>query len=82
MTPTQQEMMSGLARVIQRISSSAPLRYLTSEEVANSSSTIAARYLELADASRHPTSSVNSFRANQSALMVPNTSALGRCGNP
>jgi rhamnose utilization protein RhaD (predicted bifunctional aldolase and dehydrogenase) len=52
MTPVQRAMMSGLAQVIQRISSSAPLRYLTDDEVANSSSTIASRYLELANASR------------------------------
>lgn len=52
MTPAQWAMMSGLARVIQRISSSAPLRYLTDDEVANSASTIASRYLELANASR------------------------------
>ncbi|PYX62567.1 MAG: class II aldolase [Acidobacteria bacterium] len=53
MTPAQRAMMSGLARVIQRISSSAPLRYLTDEEVANSSSMIASRYRERADAIRH-----------------------------
>jgi rhamnose utilization protein RhaD (predicted bifunctional aldolase and dehydrogenase) len=52
-TPAQRAMMSGLARVIQRISSSAPLRYLTDEEVANSSSMIASRYREVADASRY-----------------------------
>lgn len=52
MTPAQRAMMSGLAQVIQRISSSAPLRYLTDDEVANSSCTIASRYLELANASR------------------------------
>jgi rhamnose utilization protein RhaD (predicted bifunctional aldolase and dehydrogenase) len=44
MTPGQRAIMSGLARVVQRISSCAPLRYLTEEEVANSSSTIASRY--------------------------------------
>jgi len=57
MTPAQQAMMSGLAQVIQRIASSAPLRYLTDDEVANSSSTIASRYLELANASRDSTGS-------------------------
>ena len=51
MTPAQRAMMSGLAQVIQRISSSAPLRYLTEEEVANSSSMIASRYREFANAS-------------------------------
>jgi rhamnose utilization protein RhaD (predicted bifunctional aldolase and dehydrogenase) len=50
MTPAQRAMMSGLARVIQRISSSAPLRYLTEEEIANSSGVIASRYRERADA--------------------------------
>jgi len=38
-------------QVIQRISSSASLRYLTEEEVANSSSMIASRDRELANAS-------------------------------
>ncbi len=47
MSIAQRAMMSGLARVIRRISSSAPIRYLTDEEVANSS-VIASRYLELA----------------------------------
>jgi rhamnose utilization protein RhaD (predicted bifunctional aldolase and dehydrogenase) len=40
MTPVQRAMMSGLAQVIQRTSSSAPLRYLTKQEVADSCSTI------------------------------------------
>jgi len=55
MTPAQRAMMSGLAQVIQRISLSAPLRYLTDDEVANCSSTIASRYLELTNASRDST---------------------------
>jgi len=53
MTPAQRAMMSGLAQVIQRVSSSALLRYLTEEEVANSFSMIASRYRELANASRY-----------------------------
>jgi rhamnose utilization protein RhaD (predicted bifunctional aldolase and dehydrogenase) len=52
MSTAQRAMMSGLARVIQRISSSAPLRYLTEEEVANSSSMIASRYRELTSPNR------------------------------
>jgi rhamnose utilization protein RhaD (predicted bifunctional aldolase and dehydrogenase) len=44
MTPAQRAMMNGLAQVIQRTSSSAPLRYLTKEEVADSCSTIGSRY--------------------------------------
>jgi rhamnose utilization protein RhaD (predicted bifunctional aldolase and dehydrogenase) len=44
MTPAERAMMTGLAQVIQRISSSAPLRYLSEDEVANSSSMIASRY--------------------------------------
>jgi len=44
-------MISGLARVTQRISSSSLLRYLTEAEVANSSSLIAPRYREFAKAS-------------------------------
>ncbi len=49
MTHAQRAMMSGLAQVIQRISSAAPLRYLTEEEVANSSRMIACRYRERPD---------------------------------
>jgi len=52
MTPAQRAMMSGLAQTVQRISSSAPLHYLTEEEVANSA-TITSRYQELANASRY-----------------------------
>jgi rhamnose utilization protein RhaD (predicted bifunctional aldolase and dehydrogenase) len=44
MTPVQRAMMSGLAQVVQRTSSSAPLRYLTDEEVAKSCSVISSRY--------------------------------------
>ncbi|HEV2114103.1 MAG TPA: class II aldolase/adducin family protein [Terriglobales bacterium] len=44
-------MISGLAQVIQRISSSAPIRYLTEAEISNISSTAAYRYRELANAS-------------------------------
>jgi rhamnose utilization protein RhaD (predicted bifunctional aldolase and dehydrogenase) len=50
MTPAQRAMMSGLAQVIQRISSSTQLRYLTDEEIAKSSS-ILPRYRELVDSS-------------------------------
>ncbi len=52
MSIAQRAMMSGLSRVIQRISSSAPIRYLANEEVA-SSSVIASRYCELAGPSRY-----------------------------
>jgi rhamnose utilization protein RhaD (predicted bifunctional aldolase and dehydrogenase) len=52
MSIVQRAMMGGLARVIQRISSSAPIRYLADEEVA-SSSVIASRYFELASPSRY-----------------------------
>ena len=52
MSTAQRAMMSGLARVIQRISSSAPIRYLADEEVANSSM-IGSRYCELASPSRY-----------------------------
>jgi rhamnose utilization protein RhaD (predicted bifunctional aldolase and dehydrogenase) len=51
MTPTERKVISGLAQVVQRISSSAALRYLTEVEVANSSSIIVSRYRELANAS-------------------------------
>ena len=52
MTPAQRAMMSGLAQVVQRINSSAPLRYLTDEEIVNSSSIIP-RYRELVNAGRY-----------------------------
>ena len=51
MTPSQSAIMTGLAQVVQRISPSAPLRYLTEKEVENSSSTIAARYRDVLDKS-------------------------------
>jgi len=41
MTPSQRAMMSGLAQVVQRINSSAPIHYLTDEEVAYSVRSIA-----------------------------------------
>jgi rhamnose utilization protein RhaD (predicted bifunctional aldolase and dehydrogenase) len=50
MTPVERKMISGLAQVAQRISSSAALRYLTEAEVANSSRVIASRYREGANA--------------------------------
>ena len=58
MSTAQRAMMSGLAQVIQRISSTAPIRYLAEEEVASSSVT-ASRYGELASASRHTARPVN-----------------------
>ena len=51
MTPAETAMLSGLAQVVQRISPSAALRYLTEAEVAAASSTAAYRYRELANAS-------------------------------
>jgi rhamnose utilization protein RhaD (predicted bifunctional aldolase and dehydrogenase) len=52
MSIAERAMMGGLAQVLQRISSSAPIRYLADEEVA-SSSVIASRYYELASPSRY-----------------------------
>ena len=52
LTPAEIAMLSGLAQVVQRIDPSAPVRYLTEDEVAASSSTAAYRYRELAN-SRH-----------------------------
>jgi hypothetical protein len=43
-------MLSGLAKVVQRIGPSAPVRYLTEDQVAAVSSTAAYRYRELANA--------------------------------
>jgi rhamnose utilization protein RhaD (predicted bifunctional aldolase and dehydrogenase) len=51
MTPAETAMLSGLAQVVQRISPSTPLRYLTEAEVAEGSSTAAYRYRVLANAS-------------------------------
>jgi len=49
-TPAELAMISGLAQVVQRIGASAPLRYLTRAEVPSSSSKVAHRYRELANA--------------------------------
>jgi rhamnose utilization protein RhaD (predicted bifunctional aldolase and dehydrogenase) len=49
-TPAERAMISGLAQVVQRIAASAPLRYLTRAEVPSSSSKVAHRYRELANA--------------------------------
>ena len=49
MTPAQRATMSGLAQIIRRIDSCAPIRYLTDEEIRNSSS-IVLRYRTLVDA--------------------------------
>jgi rhamnose utilization protein RhaD (predicted bifunctional aldolase and dehydrogenase) len=51
MTPAEIAMLSGLAQVVQRVDPSAPLRYLTKDELAASSSMAAYRYRELANAS-------------------------------
>ena len=51
MTLTERKMISGLAQVVQRIGSSAALRHLTEDEVANSSGIISSRYRELTNAS-------------------------------
>jgi ribulose-5-phosphate 4-epimerase/fuculose-1-phosphate aldolase len=59
MSIAQRALMSGLARVIQRISASTPIRYLADEEVA-SSSVIASRYCELARPSRYSSTEVSS----------------------
>ena len=49
MTAAECAMISGLAQVVQRIPASAPIRYLTEAEIANSSSAVAYRYRELAN---------------------------------
>lgn len=48
MTSSQRAMLSGLAKVVQRINPSAPIHYLSDEEVEYSARTIASRYLEKA----------------------------------
>jgi hypothetical protein len=45
-------MISGLAQVVQRVSASAPLRYLTETAVGGISNQVANRYRELANASQ------------------------------
>jgi hypothetical protein len=54
MTSSQRAMMSGLAQVVQRINSSAPIHYLSDEEVEYSARTITSRYLEKAAANTMP----------------------------
>ena len=54
MTSSQRAMMSGLAQVVQRINSSAPIHYLSDEEVEYSARTIASRYLEKSEADAVP----------------------------
>jgi hypothetical protein len=49
MTSAECAMIGGLAQVVQRIPASAPIRYLTECEIANSSSAVAYRYRELAN---------------------------------
>jgi len=51
MTPAERAMLSGLASVVQRIPASAPLRYLSEVEIANTSGVIAQRYRKRANAS-------------------------------
>ena len=48
-TSAECAMINGLAQVVQRIPASAPIRYLTEAEIANSSSAVAYRYRELAN---------------------------------
>lgn len=54
MTASQRAMLSGLARVVQRINPSAPIHYLSDAEVEYSARTIASRYLEKAGANAVP----------------------------
>jgi rhamnose utilization protein RhaD (predicted bifunctional aldolase and dehydrogenase) len=49
-SPAAIAMLSGLARVVQRLNTSAPIRYLTEDEVAGLSPEVAHRYCELAGA--------------------------------
>ncbi len=50
-TPAQRVMIRGLAHVVHRISASAPIRYLTEDEVPNCSGATACRYRERSNAS-------------------------------
>ena len=74
MTPAEIAMLSGLAQVVQRIGSAAPLRYLTEAEVAAGASTAAYRYRELANASHDVTFAF----ARHSARLRPQQAAVSR----
>jgi rhamnose utilization protein RhaD (predicted bifunctional aldolase and dehydrogenase) len=50
--PAELAMISGLAQVVQRLSASAPVRYLTEDEVAGLSCQVAYRYRDLANGSQ------------------------------
>ena len=50
MAPAELAMISGLAQVVQRLSASAPIHYLTEAEIARISSQAAHHYRELAGA--------------------------------
>ena len=50
MTPAQYAVLGGLAQVVQRISRSAPMRYLTEAEIGSGLNVDAYRYRELAEA--------------------------------
>jgi rhamnose utilization protein RhaD (predicted bifunctional aldolase and dehydrogenase) len=50
--PAELAILSGLAQVVQRLRESAPLRYLTCDEVAGISSEVAYRYRKIANGSR------------------------------
>jgi hypothetical protein len=54
MTSSQRAMMTGLAQVVLRINSSAPIHYLSDEEVEYSARTITSRYLDKAVANAVP----------------------------
>ena len=54
MSSSQRAIMSGLAQVVQRIDSSAPIHYLSDEEVEYSARTIASRYMEKTHADAVP----------------------------
>lgn len=50
MTPAERAMISGLAQVVLRLGPNTPVRYLTQSEIEDSSSHVAYRYRELANA--------------------------------
>jgi rhamnose utilization protein RhaD (predicted bifunctional aldolase and dehydrogenase) len=64
-SPAERAMISGLAQVVQRISASTPIRYLTEAEAPNLSGVVAGRYRELSNASHGGSPrQVRSHRAN------------------
>lgn len=77
MTPAQRATISGLAQVIRRINSCAPIRYLTDEKIRNSSS-IVHRYRTLVDAGLYNVSRDQNLKVTKSVLATHSESLPSR----